>query len=94
MSQHNSAVYDAANERMVIFGGDLTTAPTSTSELWALRLDVSSTWTYLSPFSGTLPMPRYGHTAIYDSGRQRMVLYGGYDDSGFPSFADTVLGDF
>jgi hypothetical protein len=91
---HHSAVYDAGNHRMILFGGATTTMPTSTNELWMLRLDAASTWTFLSPSSGTPPAARYGHTAIYDSGSGRMILFGGYDDSGFPSFGDTWIADF
>jgi hypothetical protein len=90
--QGHSAVYDAANQRMVVFGGDTTTVPTASSEFWALRLDTPSTWIFLSP--GTPPDPRYGHTSIYDSGFQRVVIFGGYDNSTFPSFSDTWLSDF
>src|SRR5438105_2161560 len=91
----HSAVYDAANQRMVIFGGDTAVNPiTPTNELWSLRLDASSTWTFLNPVSGTPPAARYAHSAIYDSGSQRMVIYGGNDNSGFPSFGETWLTDF
>jgi hypothetical protein len=88
----HAAVYDAANQRMVVFGGDTTTLPTASSEFWSLRLDTPSTWTFLSP--GTPPDARYGHTAIYDSGFQRMVIFGGYDSSPVPTFSDTWLSDF
>jgi len=74
----HSGVYDATNQRMLIFGGDTTTLPTLTSELWSLRLDGAETWSLLSP-SGTPPLPRYAHTAIYDSIFNRMILYGGWD---------------
>jgi hypothetical protein len=91
---HHSAIYDAANQRMIVFGGDTTAAPTPSSELWTLRLDVASTWTFLSPSSGAPPAARYGQTTIYDSGSQRMIMYGGYDNSGFPAFDDTWITDF
>jgi hypothetical protein len=86
--QGHSAVYDAANQRMVMFGGDTTFGPTQTanSELWSLRLDSASTWMFLNPTSGSTPAARYGHSAVYDSGAQRMIIYGGYDSSPFPAF--------
>ena len=78
---------------MVVFGGTPSLAPPFGNELWALRLDSASTWTFLSPSSGTPPPARHGHSAIYDGGRERMVLFGGYDDSGF-AVDDTWLSDF
>lgn len=76
----HTGVYDAANQRMVIFGGYFNTASTTSSELWGLKLHGTPAWTILDPTSGSPPPPRYGHTAIYDSGFQRMIIYGGYDD--------------
>jgi len=89
----HSAVYDAANQRMVVFGGTASLAPPFGNELWALRLDSTATWTFLSPSAGTPPPAHQGHTAVYDSGRERMILFGGYDNSGFPA-DDTWLSDF
>jgi hypothetical protein len=89
----HAAVYDAVNQRMVVFGGTTSTTPPYGNELWSLRLDQISTWTFLTPTSGTPPPARFGHTAIYDSGRERMVIFGGYDNSGF-AVDDTWLSDF
>ena len=77
----HSAVYDAANQRMVVFGGDTTTGPTATSECWGMKLYGTPSWSLMNPTSGSPPAARYGHSAIYDSGLNRMILYGGYDDS-------------
>jgi hypothetical protein len=92
----HSAVYDSANQRMALFGGDtqFDPSPVANSEFWSLRLDSTPTWVSLPPTSGSPPPARYGHTAVYDSGSQRMVIYGGYDSSGFPTFPDTWIGDF
>jgi len=92
----HTTVYDADNQRLVLFGGDTTygSAPTANNDLWALRLDVTSDWTFLSPSAGAPPVVRYGHTAIYDSGNRRMVVFGGYDSSPFPAYQDTWLSDF
>src|SRR5262245_53634881 len=61
---------------MIVFGGyDPTTG--SRSEVWALSLSGNPAWSQLNP-KGSAPA-RYGHTAIYDAGRQRMVVFGGFD---------------
>jgi len=86
-----SGVTDAANRRMVVFGGDTTTFTNLTSELWALRLGGPEAWTLLAP-AGAVPAPRIAHTAVYDSVFHRMVLYGGWD--GFvTSFNDVWIID-
>src|SRR5204863_119087 len=46
-----------------------------------LSLAGAPTWTLLAP-TGTLPPARWSHTAIYDSVRDRMVVFGGY--GGYP----------
>jgi len=94
--QGHTAVYDSADQRMAMFGGDTTLGPTptSSSETWSLSLDGAPTWTFLAPSSGSPPVARFGHTAVYDSGNRRIIIYGGYDDSSFPTFQDTWLSDF
>jgi hypothetical protein len=74
----HTAVYDAANDRMVVFGG--TTAAGVTNEVWALDLDGAGEWQALAPL-GTAPSARSGHTAIYDPRRARMVMVGASGDS-------------
>ncbi|MEY4374836.1 MAG: hypothetical protein RL760_1003, partial [Candidatus Eisenbacteria bacterium] len=74
--QH-SAVYDAARNRMLVYGG----APNSgayLNDVWALSLGATPAWSQLSP-SSVPPWGRYAHGAIYDPVRDRMVVFGGYD---------------
>ena len=40
-------------------------------------MPASNTWKQLSP-TGTLPLPRYRHTAIWDPTGGRMLVFGGY----------------
>jgi hypothetical protein len=71
----HTAVYDAARDRMVVFGG----APQSggiAGDVWALALSGTPAWSLLTP-SGTPPSPRYDHAAIYDPVGDRMVVFGG-----------------
>jgi galactose oxidase-like protein/Kelch motif protein len=76
----HSAIYDSASRRMVTWSGATTVSSTLTDEMWALRLDVSPVWSILNPSSGSPPPGRSGHSAIFDSGFNRMVIYGGVDD--------------
>jgi hypothetical protein len=92
--QGHTAVFDVINSRMIVFGGDTTTMPMSSNELWSMRLDTPQSWTFLSPWTGTPPAARYGHKAVYDAAFQRMIIYGGYDNSSLPTFGDTWLSDF
>ncbi len=72
-----SAIYDPVGDRVVVFGGRIS-ATEEVNEVWALSLVGEPAWTMLSPV-GTPPNARYGHTAIYDPLRDRMVVFGGYD---------------
>ena len=71
----HSAIYDPVRDRMVVFGGvkDFSYA----NDVWALSLADTPAWTQLAP-SGTPPVTRWGHSAIYDPIRDRMVVFGGY----------------
>jgi len=71
-----TAIYDQSRDRLVIFGGFNGT--TYCGDTWALSLTGAPAWTELAP-TGLSPSPRYGHTAIYDSARQSMLVYGGLD---------------
>lgn len=69
-----TCVIDSINNRMIMFGGyDLTTS--ARNDVWELDL-TTLTWTQLFP-SGTSPVPRYAHTAVYDPVDQRMIVFGG-----------------
>jgi hypothetical protein len=83
----HAAIYDAVNQRMIVFGGDLGTGPPYSSETWALTLPDESlpmpptpTWSLLTT-SGTAPTGRFGHTATYDSALGRMIIFAGHDGS-------------
>jgi hypothetical protein len=87
----HSAIYDPVRGRMVVFGG----VGSSFNDVWTLSLADTSVWTQLSP-AGTPPSGRFGHSAIYDPVRDRMVVFGGYSGSYFNevwalSLADTPV---
>jgi hypothetical protein len=75
----HSVIYDAANDRLVMFGG-YTTAGDAVNEVWSLSLAGTPAWTKLTP-GGTLPARRQDHRAIYDSIRHRMIVFGGVSTS-------------
>jgi len=73
-----SAIYDAANNAVVIYGGDA--GGTAFGDVWTLSNANGSggtpAWTSLSP-GGTPPSARSGHSAFFDSMTNRMVVFGG-----------------
>ena len=81
----HSAIYDPVNDDMVIFGGAGSTWPAERSDTWALSLSGPPVWTKIAD-TGEQPAARYGHTAIYDPARQRMVVFGGAPYTGPPAW--------
>jgi len=72
--------YDAARNRMLIFGGYGRHYPGDPyaylNDVWQLSLDDPPTWTELLP-TGTPPPGRLAGAAVYDDFRQRFVGFGG-----------------
>lgn len=73
--EDHTAIYDAAHRRMIVFGGTNSFVGHPGDEAWALDLP-SLTWTLLQP-TGTTPPVHAQHTAVYDSRRGRMLVFGG-----------------
>lgn len=92
----HSAVYDAAGDRMVVFGA----AAGYTNDTWVLAhasgfdratgMSTTPAWTQLTP-TGTLPPARSNNEAAYDTATNRMVIFGGTDATSF--FNDVWLLD-
>jgi Galactose oxidase, central domain len=89
----HSAVYDAANSRMIVFGGCTFTGEFCTAyqnDVWVLTnangASDSPAWVQLSP-AGRPPAPRWAHAAAYDPANNRMIVYGG--DNQQVTFSDT-----
>jgi hypothetical protein len=73
----HSAVYDAINRRMLVFGGgNDQSAPFDPPDLWALNLGTPPNWVSLTPFPPS-PSGVLFHSAIYDTLYSRMVIFGG-----------------
>lgn len=71
----HTAVYDAPNQRILIFGGSGDHL-TENADVWALSLAGTPSWSHLIP-GGTAPGTFHSHVAIYDPVGQRMIVYGG-----------------
>jgi hypothetical protein len=74
----HSAFYDSTNNNLFVFAG----AHSGTllfNDYWEATDIIGSSnlaWTALAP-SGTKPSPRWGHTGLYDSVSNRMMVFGG-----------------
>ncbi len=74
-----SAVYDPAGDRVIVFGG--ADYHTGFNDVWALSVTPKIEWSRLNP-AGDLPAPRSWHAATIDTGRHRLIIFGGIADSG------------
>jgi hypothetical protein len=89
---NQSAVYDQADNRMIVFGGDGSPGYCcgALNDVWVLT-NADGTggtpgWTQLSP-TGTPPSARRSTGAAYDPVNNRMIIYGG-EDAGAPPLGD------
>jgi N-acetylneuraminic acid mutarotase len=69
----HAGIFNPANNTLVIFGGYNGSA--IFNDLYTLNL-VTNVWTKITA-GGTLPEARQGHSAIYDPGLGRMIVFGG-----------------
>lgn len=85
---HTSAVYDVVTDQMIVFGGMQNGTAGPLNDVWGelqVAADgesahVSTNWVPVYP-TGTAPAARFGHTAIYDSSSNNMVLFAGATSS-------------
>lgn len=78
----HTAIYDATRDRMIVFGG-IDNVTGDLNDLWVLTFSGTPTWAPMTP-SGTPPIPRDSHSAVYDGPRDRMVVFGGYSSNDGP----------
>ncbi|MBL8293024.1 MAG: hypothetical protein JNN08_14355 [Bryobacterales bacterium] len=78
----HTLLHDAARRRLIVFGGQ---AAGFFSDVWAFQID-SGAWQQLAANEAG-PSDRYGHSAILDEARGRMVISHGFTDAG--RFDDT-----
>ena len=74
----HSAIYDAANNRMIVYGGD--TGRTYVGDTWVLTnangLGGTPVWIETVPGTGNAPL-RGMHTAIYDPVSNQLIIFSG-----------------
>lgn len=75
-------VYDAARDRVVMFGGDVADGVTDETWLWD-----GSDWSLATP--SARPPGRFNHQLAYDAKRQRVVMFGGQDRPIAPGLTGT-----
>lgn len=75
----HTAILDKPRNRMVVFGG-LQGDQYPLNDVWVYDLAGSAGWTLLTP-TGARPSPRFDHTAVFDSARNRMIVLGGADQN-------------
>lgn len=75
--QDHTMVYDAERDRVLMYGGSDGTA---FQDLWALNLAGDPTWTEVAQ-DGISPPARNHHVAIFDAQHDRMVVFGGGNNS-------------
>ena len=85
----HSAVLDLSTNRMIVFGGfssDTTSSPPFLNDAWLLLAPTtalggsSRNWSQVHA-TGTPPAPRFGHSAGYDPGSNRMIVFAGAEGS-------------
>ncbi|HXX92530.1 MAG TPA: kelch repeat-containing protein [Planctomycetota bacterium] len=82
---NHTAVYDATNQQMIVFGGQDTTPGPVFNDVWALSLPdpagaTSPAWTPFTLTGG--PSPRWGHSAVLNG--LKMMVFGGYTGTASP----------
>lgn len=87
----HSAVWDAPNHRMIVFGGRRplgSGTQTLFNDVWQLDFSVAPpAWSPIAP-AGAPPSPRFGQSGFLDDLNQRLVLFGGANGLGSPVFND------
>lgn len=78
--QHG-AIWDAARNRMIVFGGIAEGAFNPSKDTWALEFSGAPRWVALAT-TGTRPHERSKYACVLDPVRDRMLIYGG-DGGGY-----------
>jgi N-acetylneuraminic acid mutarotase len=75
----HSMVFDSATGQVILFGGWSDGTSTHVNDTWAYD-PAANTWTNLEP-TGDVPTVRGGQCMIYDQDQDRVILFGGWDES-------------
>jgi hypothetical protein len=90
------AAYDAASNRLIVFGGNTTPGSCggTLADAWVLEnangLGGAPAWSALAP-TGAAPSGREQHGAAFDAATNRLVIVGGQDGCGTPNTEAWVL---
>ena len=76
----HTAIYDPLNSRMLVYGGGA--GSLLSGETWSLSLGASPAWSLITATGSASVTARQFHTAAYDAGSQRMLVYGGQSSAG------------
>ena len=94
----HSSVYDATNDRMVIFGGNAATSPNgdataSFDDVWILSNATKGavSWRQVIATNSPGPGALMGQSAVYDGVNDRMIVYGGVNTSNYVTTATWIL---
>jgi len=81
---HAMAFYnDGETKVALLFGGFYYNGSNHyLGELWQLKWQGKWGWEVITPSSEEKPEPRRGHRMVYDSEREKAIMFGGYDGSG------------
>ncbi|MHA1673291.1 MAG: Kelch repeat-containing protein [Promethearchaeota archaeon] len=74
----SSMVYNSDSQKVILFGG-YSSADGWDNETWTYDLG-TNLWTNMNPTHR--PSARYGHSMVYDSDSQKVILFGGGDIAG------------
>jgi hypothetical protein len=84
---NHSAVYDQGSGRMIIFAGQhVKNFPNESDVWWGIYSSGSTELNWLPAMpTGKGPAARFGHSAVLDSGNNRMVVFGGGKGTNAPA---------
>jgi len=86
----HSAVFDPSTNRMIVYGGlpfD-TNSLQNLGDVWRFTGGLNSlSWLQMHP-TGPAPTPRWGQSAVYDGGSNRMIIFGGAEGRSSPCAND------
>jgi len=76
-------VLDPVRQRLILFGGSIGLSGTASvdNEVWTMPVSGSAQQWSRAIVAGTPPPARYWHSMVYDPNRDRMLVFGGYNNS-------------
>lgn len=95
---NHTLIYDDARNQLLLYAGNTSTSgatPSPQNDVWAYDI-ATNVWREIDQ-TGTAPSGRMWHEALWDSSRERMIVYGGGDATAFNNnatyFSDVLAFD-